>query len=259
MLTVQASDHTAIVADDLGNPDTANGVSVVEQGDGHTAATTAGGLPGRTTAGAGSFYMYLNIDNSLVPGGQYDATAYVSYFDHGTGSWDIQYDSYGAVNNPHYRDSVRVSDTNTDTWKTAQIPLPEAEFSGSENGGSDMRLNIGNGSQVIGRVAFTIAGDNVLAMHLASPMPVAPTVTTQPQNASASGATASFTAAATGDPQPVVQWQSMAPGADWTNIDAATSGTLTVNASSYPAGSQFRAVFTNLAGSAASNPATLQA
>lgn len=259
VLTVQASDHTAIVADDLGNPDSPNGVSVVEQGDGHTAATTAGGLPGRTTTGAGSFYMYLNIDNSLVPGGKYDATAYVSYFDHGTGSWDIQYDSYGAVNNPHYRDSVRVTDTNTDTWKTAQIPLPEAEFGGGENGGSDMRLNIGAGSQVIGRVAFTVTGDNVLAMHLASAMPVAPTVTTQPQDASASGGTASFTAVATADPRALVQWQSMAPGGNWTDVTGGTSNTLTVNASDYSVGTQFRAVFTNLAGEATSDPATLQA
>jgi predicted alpha-1,2-mannosidase len=260
VLTVQAADHTAIVADNLGDPDVPNGVHVVEQGDGHTTATTAGGLPGRTTTGTGSFYMYLNIDNSLVPGGQYDATAYVSYFDHGTGSWDIQYDSYGAVNNPHYRDSVRVTDTDTDTWKTAQIPLPEAEFSGSENGGSDMRLNIGAGAQVIGRVAFTVTGDNVLAMHLASAIPVAPTVTTQPQDASAGGGTVSFTAAATGDPQPAVQWQSMAPAADWTDVTGATSNTLTLsNPGGYPVGTQFRAVFTNLAGSATSDPAALQA
>jgi predicted alpha-1,2-mannosidase len=259
VLTVQADDHTAIVADDLGNPDATNGVNVVEQGDGHTTATTAGGLPGRTTTGVGSFYMYLNIDNSLVPGGQYDASAYISYFDHGTGSWDIQYDSYGAVNNPHYRDSLRVTDTNTDTWKTAQIPLPEAEFSGSENGGSDMRLNIGAGTQVIGRVAFTVTGDNVLAMHLASALPVAPTVTTQPQDASASDDPVSFAAAASGDPHPVVQWQSMAAGGNWADVAGGTGDTLTVNPGDYPVGTQFRAMFTNLAGSATSNPATLQA
>jgi hypothetical protein len=257
VLTVQANDHTAIVADDLGDPDLANGVSVVEQGDGHTTATTADGLPGRTTTGAGSSYMYLNIDNSLVPGGKYDAKAYISYFDHGTGSWDIQYDSYGAVNNPHYRDSVRVTDTNTDTWKTAVIPLPEAEFSGSENGGSDMRLNIGAGTQVLGRVAFTVTGDNVLAMHLASTQPVAPNVTAQPQDATASAGTVSFTAAASGDPRPVVQWQAMPPRGAWSDLSGATDPTLTVSTQSNPSGTQFRAVFANLAGSATSDPATL--
>jgi predicted alpha-1,2-mannosidase len=258
VMTVQAADHTAIVADDLGNPDVANGVSVVEQGDGHTTATTAGGLPGRTTTGAGSYYMYFNIDNSLVPGGQYNATAYISYFDQGTGSWDIQYDSYGNVSNNAYRDSARVTDTNTGTWKTAAIPLPEAAFSSRENGGSDLRLNIGAGGQTIGRVAFTITGSNVLAMHLASPQPVAPAVTTQPQDATANGGPVSFTAAATGDPQPAVQWQASPPGGDWTDVSGATSTTLTLSSpQNYPSGTQFRAVFTNLAGSAASDPATL--
>jgi hypothetical protein len=89
-------------------------------------------------------------------------------------------------------------------------------------------------------------------------MPVAPTVTTQPHDASAGGGTVSFTAAATGDPQPLVQWQSMASGADWANIDGATNDMLTVDASSYPVGTQFRAVFTNLAGSALSDAATLR-
>jgi hypothetical protein len=201
--------------------------------------------------------MYLDIDNSLVPGGKYDAKAYISYFDHGTGSWDVQYDSYGAVNNPHYRDSARVTDTDTDTWKTAVIPLPEAEFSGSENGGSDMRLNIGAGAQVLGRVAFTVTGDNVLAMHEATAQPTAPTITVQPHDATASTGTVSFTAAATGDPNPMVQWQAMAPGGAWSDVSGATVPTLTVSAQNYPDGTLFRAVFTNLAGSATSDPASL--
>jgi predicted alpha-1,2-mannosidase len=257
--TVQAADHTAIVADDLGNPDVANGLSVSEQGDGHTTATTAGHLPGRTTTGAGSNYMYFNIDNSLVPGGQYDATAYVSYFDQGTGSWSIQYDSYGDVSNNAYRDSARVTNTDTGTWKTATIPLPEAAFGSRENGGSDLRLNIGAGGQVIGRVAFTVTGDNVLAMHLAPPQPVAPAVTTQPADATAGGGSVSFTAAATGDPQPVVQWQTSPPGGDWSDVSGATSTTLTLTSpQDQPDGTQFRAIFTNLAGEATTDPATLR-
>ncbi|GAA4588324.1 hypothetical protein GCM10023194_39660 [Planotetraspora phitsanulokensis] len=259
VMTVQAADHTAIVADNLGNPDVANGLSVKEEGDGHTTATTAGGLPGRTTTGAGSFYMYFNIDNSFVPGGRYNATAYISYFDQGTGSWGIQYDSYGNVSNNAYRDSARVTNTNTGTWKTAAIPLPEAAFSGRENGGSDLRLNIGAGGQVIGRVAFAVTGDNVLAMHLASAQPVSPAVTTQPADATANGGPVSFTAAATGDPQPAVRWQASLPGGNWADVSGATGTTLTVTSpQDYPAGTQFRAIFTNLAGEAATDPATLR-
>jgi predicted alpha-1,2-mannosidase len=256
VMTVQADDHTAIVADDLGNPDAANGLRVVDQGDGHTTATTAGGFPGRTTTGSGSSYMYMDLDNSLIPGGNYQAAAYVSYFDHGTGSWNIQYDS--ATPDAAYENSPQITDTNTDTWKTAVIPLAGAKFGNRENGGTDLRLNIGGGGQVIGRVAFTVVGDNVLALHLASAQPVAPTVTTQPQDATATGGSVSFTATATGDPQPTVQWQSMAPGGDWANINASTGTTLTLpDPQNYADGTEFRASFSNLAGSASSDPAML--
>jgi hypothetical protein len=257
LMTVQATDHTAIVADDLGNPDTANGLAVTEQGDGHTTPTTAGGFPGRTTTGSGSSYMYMKIDDTLVPGGDYQATAYVTYFDHGTGSWNIQYDS--AVPNAAYQNSPRITDTNTDMWKTAVIPLPDAAFSNRENGGSDLRLNIGVGAQTIGRVAFTVAGNNVLAMHLASPQPAAPVITTQPQNASAGSSPVTFTATATGDPAPMVQWQSLTANGTWADLTGATGSTLTLpQPLTYPVGTQFRATFANLAGSATSDPATLQ-
>jgi hypothetical protein len=235
----------------------ANGLSVTEQGDGHTTATTAGGFPGRTTTGSGSFYMYMKLDNSLVPGGDYQATAYVSYFDHGTGSWNIQYDS--AVPNVAYQNSPQVRDTNTDTWKTAVIPLPDAAFSNRENGGSDLRLNIGVGAQTIGRVAFTVQGSNVLAMHLAPAQPAAPAITTQPKDTSASNTPVTFTAAATGDPAPLVHWQSLTADGSWTDVSGATGSTLTLpQPLTYPVGTQFRAVFANLSGSATSDPATLR-
>jgi hypothetical protein len=163
------------------------------------------------------------------------------------------------VSNNAYRDSARVTDTNTGTWKTATIPLPEAAFKSRENGGSDLRLNIGAGGQVIGRVAFTVTGDNVLAMHLASPQPVAPAVTTQPTDATANGSPVSFTAAATGDPKPAVRWQASPSGGNWADVSGATSTTLTLTSpQDYPDGTRFRAVFTNLAGEAATDPATLR-
>jgi beta-glucosidase-like glycosyl hydrolase len=253
-----AGDQSAVVADDLGNPDTSHGASVQDGGDGHTTATTAGGLPARTT-GSGSFYMYVDLDDGVVPGGTYQATAYVSYFDHGTGSWDIQYDSFADVSNNAYRDSVRVTDTNTDTWKTEQIPLPDAAFANRENNHSDLRLNIGAGAQAIGRIAFTVAGDNVVPIHLVSAPPSTPVVTQQPSDATASPTTdASFTVYAVGDPVPLVQWQSAAPGGAWADVPNATTNTLTVSHPPAAAdGTQYRAVFVNVAGTTTSDPATL--
>jgi beta-glucosidase-like glycosyl hydrolase len=251
--------NTAVVGDSLGNPDNASGVGVREEGDGHTTATSAAGLPARTTTGPGSLYMYYDIDDSIVPGGQYDATAYVTYYDHGTGTWDIQYDSYANVNNPAFRDSQRVTDTNTDIWKTAQIPLPEANFRNRENGGTDFRLNIGVGQQDIARIAVSVTGAGVVPVHLVSTQPTPPTVTTQPEDATAAaGSQTTFTAHATGDPAPVVQWQSSTSGGPWTDIADAASATLTVSkVTAADDGTQYRAQFRNVADSTTSDPATL--
>ena len=88
-----------------------------------------------------------------------------------------------------------------------------------------------------------------------------PVVTSQPEKSQSvvAGGTATFTAAATGTPTPSVQWQALAPGsATWANIpgatgDSYTTGTLTLADS----GTQFRAVFTNPAGSVDSGAAAV--
>jgi hypothetical protein len=255
----QSNDQTAVVCDALGNPDAPNGATNVADGDGHTTATTAGGLPARTTAGSGQFYMYFNLDDNIVPGGTYQATAYVTYFDQGTSSWDIQYDSFANVNNNAFRDSARVTDTDTGTWKTAEIPLPDSDFRNRENGGSDLRLNIGVGGQAIARVAVAVTGDGLTPVRVCSTNPTAPTVTRQPQDVTvAAGGNATFTAFAIGDPAPLVQWQSQAPGGTWADVQGATSTTLTISSvSSSDDGAQYRAVFINAADTTSSDPATL--
>jgi hypothetical protein len=104
------------------------------------------------------------------------------------------------------------------------------------------------GSGVIGSTSSTI--DYVVNE--------APAVTLQPSSVTAvAGTSVSFTAAATGSPTPTVQWQvSSNGGATWTNIAGATSATLTFTAATNNA-KQYRAVFTNPAGSATTNTATL--
>jgi hypothetical protein len=68
----------------------------------------------------------------------------------------------------------------------------------------------------------------------------------------------SFIAAASGVPTPTVQWQrSTDGGASFTNIAGATSTTYTFTAAAGDNGNQYRAVFTNVAGSATSTAATL--
>ena len=88
----------------------------------------------------------------------------------------------------------------------------------------------------------------------------APVVSSNPANATAIvGASASFTAAASGTPAPTVQWQVSTDGTNWSNVSGATSTTYTFTAALAMSGNQYRAVFTNSVGSVTSTAARLTA
>jgi hypothetical protein len=104
--------------------------------------------------------------------------------------------------------------------------------------------------------ASTSTDDTVTYVLVAS---VAPTITTQPTNQSACvGGTVSFFADASGTPTPTVQWQVSADnGATWSDLSGATATTLSFTVQAGDSGRQYQAVFTNSAGTATSNAATL--
>lgn len=88
----------------------------------------------------------------------------------------------------------------------------------------------------------------------------APVVTTEPASQSAqTGATVTFSAAATGDPTPTVQWRSASSSStSFTDIRGATGESYTLtNVTAAQNGEQFEAVFTNKAGTATTTAATL--
>lgn len=89
--------------------------------------------------------------------------------------------------------------------------------------------------------------------------PVAPYITAQPQSTTAEDGTSyAFNAAASGWPTPTVQWQvSKNGGATYQNVVGETAPTLTGTATSDRSGWRYRAVFTNSAGSATTDAATL--
>ncbi len=103
-------------------------------------------------------------------------------------------------------------------------------------------------------------GDKTATATVNIAVATAPVVTTQPVNQqgfAGAVATVTFTAAAGGNPAPTVQWQvSTDGGMTFANIPGATATTLTTAAR---VGDQFRAVFTNIAGSATSNVVTVTA
>jgi hypothetical protein len=87
----------------------------------------------------------------------------------------------------------------------------------------------------------------------------APTITTNPASQSVvAGNTATFAAAATGNPTPTVQWQiSTNGGSSFSNISGATTTTYDCTAAASENGDQYRALFTNSQGSATTKSATL--
>ena len=77
-----------------------------------------------------------------------------------------------------------------------------------------------------------------------------PVITTNPINVNVNaGTTATFTAAASGNPTPSVQWQvSSDGGSSYNNISGATSATLSFTTSTGQNGNLYRAAFTNASG-----------
>lgn len=103
--------------------------------------------------------------------------------------------------------------------------------------------------------SFFIFSETALASN-----PNAPTVTQQPTNQTITyGNNATFTAAATGNPTPAVQWKvSTDGGSSWSNISGATNTTLTVvQPTVSQTGYKYRAVFTNTHGTATTDDAAL--
>ncbi|MDR0627616.1 MAG: hypothetical protein LBG11_10250, partial [Bifidobacteriaceae bacterium] len=110
---------------------------------------------------------------------------------------------------------------------------------------------------VVAATALVVSASPVPA-H-ADPAEQAPTVTEHPQDLTvADGEDATFVAAATGTPEPTVQWQSRVSEGDWADVSGAAAVGLTVAAATLDqSGTQYRAVFANQAGQAISEPATL--
>ncbi len=103
------------------------------------------------------------------------------------------------------------------------------------------------------------AGTEVVTAATAATVTAAPAITTQPVSQSVTlGRSITFTAAASGSPTPTVQWQvSVDKGSTWIDAPGATTPSFTGVPILFVNGWEFRAVFTNAAGSATTTAATL--
>ncbi len=131
-----------------------------------------------------------------------------------------------------------------------------AEDDGSGGGGGAGSSWILNGS---GATFATTSSPAAVTVTFYGFVGTSPSITTQPtaQTVNA-GQSATFTAAASGNPTPSVQWQvSTDDGTTFTNILGATSPTYTATVEPSESGNQYQAVFTNSVGSEASNAVSL--
>ena len=110
---------------------------------------------------------------------------------------------------------------------------------------------LADGSEILFNGRRLVMAYSASSVTLTDPSPV---VTGAPSAATADpGTSVSFTASATGNPAPTLQWQvSTNGGVDWNDIPGATASPYTFTPSGGDTGKQFRAVFTNTFGSATS-------
>jgi N-acetylneuraminic acid mutarotase len=109
------------------------------------------------------------------------------------------------------------------------------------------------------RAVFTNALGSATTTAATLTVQTPPVVTVNPTSQKVSaGSSVTFTAAATGNPTPKVQWQvSTNGGTIWSNISGATSASLTFTAATGMNGNRYRAVFTNADGTATTTVAIL--
>ena len=168
--------------------------------------------------------------------------------------------------------TIAVGGTATFTAAASGNPVPTVQWQLSTNGGATFANIAGATSTTLSFVAnagndnnryravFTnnVGTDTTQSATLT--VNTAPIVTTNPLDDSIpAGSTTIFSAAATGNPVPTVQWQLSADGgATFSNVSGATSTSLVVSSvTASQNGNQYRAVFTNIAGTATTTVATL--
>ena len=127
-----------------------------------------------------------------------------------------------------------------------------AIIASSGENGYEYRAVLSNsaGSATTRAATLTVAGP---------PADSAPQVTTQPTNQTvADGDYATFTVAASGSPAPTTQWQVSSDGGQtWSAVLGATSTSYAFKPTMAQNGYEYRAVFSNLAGTATTSAATI--
>jgi subtilisin-like proprotein convertase family protein len=170
--------------------------------------------------------------------------------------------------------TVPAGQTATFTAAASGTPTPTVQWEISTDGGTTWSNISGATSTTLTltNVTTTMSGNEYEAVFTNSAgsattnaailtvTTTAPVITIQPTSQTVTaGANVSFTAAASGNPTPTVQWEvSTDGGTTWNAISGATSTTLTLNnVQTSQSGNEYEAIFTNSTGSATTTAAIL--
>src|SRR5439155_15495846 len=108
------------VSIDLGSPDILNGMTHPQNADGNTSAVTIGGRSCRQNVNPSvDLYFYFGVSDSFAfQASKTNLYIVVDYFDTGSGSLSLQYDSNAGTNLPNfYKSGGSVALTGSGTWK----------------------------------------------------------------------------------------------------------------------------------------------
>ncbi|MBS1745838.1 MAG: T9SS type A sorting domain-containing protein [Bacteroidetes bacterium] len=93
--------------------------------------------------------LYFDVDNAFLNNqplnGQYPVTIDVTYYDNGTGSWQLFYDANSGADKP----SLNITCTNTNMWKKASFVLTDARFANQSSRNSDFYIKNTGSANVI--------------------------------------------------------------------------------------------------------------
>ncbi len=235
--------------------------------------STDGGATFTNISGATSTTLALSNVQTSQSGDEYQAVFTNSIGTVTTSAATLTVDYAPAVMTIPKSQTVAAGQTATFTAAASGNPTPSVQWQVSSDGGktftnisgatsTTLTLNHvatamnGNEYQAVFGNSIGSATTSVATLTVQFP----PTITTNPSNQTATtGQNATFTAEANGNPTPTVQWQvSGDRGKTWSDLSGATSATLTLsNVLFSQNGNEYRAIFTNSAGSATTTAATL--
>ena len=89
-------------------------------------------------------YAYFNVDDATIPSTQNNLIFYITFFDEGTSSINLQYNANDGNN---YK-AVAFSKTGTNSWITVTVAITNASFRNAQNNKCDFRLS-GSGDNYI--------------------------------------------------------------------------------------------------------------